>query len=206
MRRHPTTFLAAALLAAGCVSEDANVPAVSPALAGGATLVAPGWPAGTSGALKLHVNLRNAPALAEAAVDGGGRFTYALPAPAPESLIPFTQAAGVTVSPPDARFQVVIVATTTLDGDESPTGELRIGNRLFGAALEPGDTGGELFYVDRDVTITGWAEGCSYDLRLARGWNYALVHVTSVTPLACEHTASPALPDGLAWHYVYLGP
>jgi len=116
---------------------------------------------------------------------------------------------GLTIDPPDAKFQVVITVTTLLGASDTQTGEARLGSRLFSPAPAAGDTLGELFYVDRDVTVTGTAtdsNGCTYDQHLKAGWNYVTNHFTSLEPIACEISAAQAMPAGIDWRYIFLGP
>lgn len=204
--RLPPRLLAAtiAALTACSDSDDPSDPAAELPPAAGATLTVRGWPIGTTGVVRLFRNPAWDAPLGEFAIDANGQFTYALGVP--DELLPISPPAGLVVSAPDARFQVVTVAMTLLAGDTGPTGELRIGNRLFELGPVAGDTMGELFYVDRDLTITGNADGCAWNLRFREGWNYALMYVIASEPFSCVHSSSAGLPDALDWHYVYLGP
>jgi hypothetical protein len=206
MKHRPAVVAVVAFAALTACSEDPDPvdPASQLPPAAGATITAQGWPVGTTGVVRLFRNPAWEAPLGEFAIDANGQFSYALGVP--DELLAITAAPGLAVSAPDARFQVVTVAMTLLAGDAGPTGELRIGNRLFELGPVAGDTLGELFYVDRDVTITGNADGCAWNLRFREGWNYALMHVITSDPFSCVHTSSPGLPDGLGWHYVYLGP
>jgi hypothetical protein len=168
--------------------------------AAGATITIHGWPLGTTGAVRLH---RNRALLAEFPIDAGGRFTYALGVP--DGLMAFTPWDGITISPPGAGHRRGGVGRTPLVDDPSPTGELHVANRLIHPQPVAGDTMSELFYVDRDVTISGSADGCTYDEDLRAGWNYVVVHVLATEPYACTITASPGLPVGLGWYYEYIG-
>jgi hypothetical protein len=202
---HPSRRLLAATVAlaalAACSEDSGSDPVDFPAA--GATITIHGWPLGTAGAVRLHRNSTSAPAMGEFPIDAGGRFTYALGVP--DGLIPLTPWEGITISPAGAGYQSIIVAMTLLAGDASPTGELHVANRPIYPQPVAGDTLGELFYVDRDVTITGVYRGCTYDEDLRAGWNYVLVHVLATEPYACTITASPGLPAGLGWHYEYIG-
>jgi hypothetical protein len=193
--------LALSLAACGGGSDPAPPPGPP---AGAATITIQGWPQGTTGTLRFYRNATVDNVLAAVPIAADGRATYALPAPA--GLIDFTPAAGLTFDPPGARYQVVIVMTTELSGSGSQTGEVRLGSRLFPPAPGPGDTMGELFYVDRDVTITGTAGGCTYDQRLLAGWNFVTNRTDSLSPFACTISAAQAMPAVLAWRYVFLGP
>ena len=110
------------------------------------------------------------------------------------------------MDPPDARFQLVANITTSLDPSDTHTGEVRLGNRLVHPAPQAGDTLVQLWYADRPTTVTGSADGCTYQQRFLPGWNFALTRVDALDPYACAHSAAAALEPGLAWHYVYLGP
>jgi hypothetical protein len=195
--------LALSLTLAACGGESDPAPPPGPP-AGSATITIQGWPQGTTGTLRFYRNATVNNVLAEAPVTADGRATYALPVPA--GLIDFTPAAGLAFDPPGARFQVVIAVTTELSGSGSQTGEVRLGSRLFPPAPGPGDTMGELFYADRDVTITGTAGGCTYDQRLVAGWNFVTNRTESLTPFACTISAAQAMPAVLGWRYVFLGP
>jgi hypothetical protein len=201
----PFTRLLAAAIAlaviAACSEESGSgSEPVADFPAAGATITIYGWPLGTTGAVRLH---RNRALLAEFPIDAGGRFTYALGVP--DGLITLTPWDGITISPAGAGYQSIIVAMTLLAGDASPTGELHVANRLIHPQPVAGDTMSELFYVDRDVTISGSADGCTYDEDLRAGWNYVVVHVLATEPYACTITASPGLPVGLGWYYQYIG-
>ncbi|HYG69526.1 MAG TPA: hypothetical protein VD838_17765, partial [Anaeromyxobacteraceae bacterium] len=173
MRPFPRLLAAATtamLLLAACSDSSSGDGDGTAFPAAGATIAIQGWPAGTTGTVRLHRGSYVADPLAVADVDATGRFTYALGVP--DAVMAFGEQEGVTVSPPDAQYQVVVLAATLLDGDASPTGELRIGTRYPYPQPVAGDTIAELFYVDRDVTVTGAADGCTFDLALHAGWNY----------------------------------
>jgi len=192
-----TTFALAA-----CGDPEPSTPPPGQA-AGAATIAIQGWPQGTIGTLRFYRNATVDNVLVEVPVSAEGVASYTLPVPA--GLIDFNPAAGLTFDPPGARFQVVIVMTTELAGSGSQTGEVRLGSRLFPPAPGPGDTMGELFYVDRDVSITGTAGGCTYDQRLVAGWNFVTNRTESLSPLACTISAAQTMPAVLGWRYVFLG-
>jgi hypothetical protein len=206
----PATAVAVAVAATLLACSD---PAASPQVtapgqpAGAATIAIQGWPLGTTGRLRFYRNATVDNVLAEVPVSAEGVASYALPVPA--GLIAFTPTEGLTIDPPDARFQVVITVTTRLGGSETETGEARLGNRIFSPQPAAGDTLGELFYVDRDVTVTGTAAGvggCTYDQPLKAGWNYVTNHIASDDPFRCTISAAQVMPAGIDWHYVFLGP
>ncbi len=203
-----SVHLAALALLAACGDPAAPPPVTTPGQpAGAATIALQGWPLGTTGRLRFYRNATVDNVLVEVPVSMEGVASYALPVPA--GLIDFTPTTGLTIDPPDARFQVVIVATTLLGGSDTQTGEARLGNRLISLPPAAGDTLAELFYVDRDVTVTGTAtesNGCTYDQHLQAGWNYVTNHFTSLDPGACQISAAQAMPAGIDWHYVFLGP
>jgi len=201
-----TVLVAAAttLALAACGDPDpATEPPPSGQPAGAATIAIQGWPQGTTGTLRFYRNATVNNVLAEVPISADGRATYVLPVPA--GLIDFTPAAGLTFDPPDARFQVVIAMTTELAGSGSQTGEVRLGSRLFPPAPGPGDTMGGLFYLDRDLSITGVAGGCTYDQRFKAGWNFVTNRTDSLTPFACTISAAQTMPAVLAWRYIFLG-
>jgi len=198
----------ATLALAACGDSAAAPPATAPGQpAGSATIALRGWPAGTTGRLRFYRNATVNNVLVEVPVSAEGVASYELPVPA--GLIDFTPTTGLTIDPPDAKFQVVITVTTLLGASDTQTGEARLGSRLFSPAPAAGDTLGELFYVDRDVTVTGTAtdsNGCTYDQHLKAGWNYVTNHFTSLEPIACEISAAQAMPAGIDWRYIFLGP
>lgn len=208
LARSVLLLLASALALAACGDSSVTPPVTAPGQpAGSATIALQGWPGGTTGRLRFYRNATVDNVLAEVPVSAEGVASYDLPVPA--GLIDFTPTAGLTIEPPDARFQVVIVVTTMLGASDTQTGEARLGSRLFSPAPAAGDTLGELFYVDRDVTVTGTAtdsNGCTYDQHLKAGWNYVTNHFTALEPVACEVSAAQVMPAGIDWHYVFLGP
>lgn len=191
------------LCLAACGESDPAPPSPGQP-AGAATISIQGWPQGTTGTLRFYRNATVDNVIAVAPVTADGRATYTLPVPA--GLIDFAPAAGLSYDPPGARFQVVIAVTTELSGSGSQTGEARLGSRLFPPDPGPGDTIGGLYYVDRDVSITGTAGGCTYDQRLVAGWNFVTNRTDSLSPYACTISAAQAMPPVLAWRYVFLGP
>jgi hypothetical protein len=195
--------LAAALAACGGSTPAGQAPPPGQP-AGAATIEIQGWPQGTTGTLRFYRNATVDNVLAEVPVTAEGRATYALPVPA--GLIDLSPAPGLTIDPPGARFQVVIAMTTLLAGSTSQTGEVRLGSRLFPPSPGPGDTMGELFYVDRDVSLTGAAAGCTYDQHLVAGWNFVTNRIESLEPYACTISAAQTTPAVLAWRYIFLGP
>lgn len=212
LRVRPVLLAALSILSAlslPACSDPASPPrATDPGQpAGAATIVLEGWPVGTTGRLRFHRNALVDNVLAEVPVSAEGVASYALPEPA--GLLDYAPTDGLTIAPPDARYQVVIVVTTLLGGSDTQTGEARLGNRLFSPQPAAGDTLGELFYVDRDVTVTGTAAGvggCTYDQPLKAGWNYITNHIVSLEPFACQVSAAQAMPAGIDWHYIFLGP
>lgn len=188
-----------ALAACGGSSGEEPLPT-----AGSATVVIQGWPAGVTGKIRMYRNATVDNLLVEAPVSAGGVVQYSLPAPA--GLIGYTPGSGVVVDPPDARFQIVANFTTSLDPSDTQTGEVRLGNRLIHPAPQVGDTLVQLWYADRRTTVTGSADGCTYQQQFQAGWNYSLTRVDALEPYACAHSAAVALRPGLGWHYIFLGP
>lgn len=186
-----------------CSSDPA---AADPAARDGEVLVS-GWPAGTTGEVRMWINsVPNRLTAGPFPIDAAGRFRYVLGTPA--DLLELTGPPGVTVTPAGARYQSVIVMPTRLAGEDSTaTGELRLGSTFWGVPLAPGVHMAGLFYVDRDVSLTGTADdGCTFDQHLEVGWNFAVRRWDAAPPHACRHTASRTLPADLGWHYRYLGP
>ncbi len=195
---------AGALVAvAGCGSSTDPSAVPTPSGAGAATLTIQGWPPGQIGTARFYRNATVDAVLGEFPVSSAGVLTYALGVP--RGLLPFAPTPGVSVAPADAGFQVVMATTTLLGGDAAEVGEIRMGTSPE-RPPRAGELLVQLWYVDRDVTVTGAADGCTYDQRFRAGWNYAVTHVTSLSPYACSHTASPELPAGAAWHHVLIGP
>jgi hypothetical protein len=194
------TLATLAVLAACSPAADPE-----PLPAAGATLHLVGWPAQTPGRLRFYRPQAMGTLLAEFPLDPAGVLTYALPAPPADSLMAFAQQPGVVVDPPDARFQLVAAITTLMGSESSETGEVRIGTNER-RPPEAGDVVAQLWYVDRDVTLSGSADGCTFAQRFPAGWSYAVTKITSLAPYACEHTSSPTLPPGLAWRWIWIGP
>jgi hypothetical protein len=164
-----------------------------------------GWPGEQSGQVRFRRNATINNVVGEFPVAATGSLNYQLATP--EGLIAYTPNPGITISPPDARYQLIIAITTRLGSDPSETGELRLGNRLItsDAPLRAGDKLVQLWYVDQDVTLTGSAEGCTYNQRFKAGWNYSVTEVLSTEPYRCNQTSSPTLPAGIGWYYIFLG-
>jgi hypothetical protein len=196
----PLVVLVAALASCAADPDPADT---SPATG---EVAVQGWPAGIPGEVRMWRNAMVDNVVGGPfAVDSAGRFRYALGAPA--HLMPFSAADGVTVDPADARWQAVAVMPTRLAGEESEaTGEVRLGSGFWKVPLEPGQTVAQLWYVDRDVSVTGTApDGCTFAQHFRAGWNFA-IRRSQAAPPSCTHTAATALPPDLGWHYEYLGP
>jgi hypothetical protein len=192
--------LAAAAVTA-CAPDPTPEPPAPPA--GAATVTVVGWPSPTPGRARFYRNQFGGALLAEVPVTAAGALSYALGPP--DGLMAFSPQDGVTVDPPDARYQLVVAVTTLARDETSETGEIRIGtsDRRPPAA---GDVVAQLWYVDRAVTVSGAAGGCTYAQRFPAGWSYAVTRFVSLEPYACVHTASATLPPGVAWRWVWLGP
>lgn len=124
------SILAVSALLAACTAAPPSDPE-----AGRATLTIQGWPSGETGRLELIENRGNQPMVGQGNVDGRGKVSYNLGAPS--ALRAFTPGP-LTISPPDAQYQTVMLIKPGFDNPTIRAGDIRIVNRL-NPTPQPGD-------------------------------------------------------------------